>query len=98
MLREWVWSSTIVCACVRLVISRLALIFVRPLDFYGRVRVVKTMFILCALHGVEASLLSNGGFPAWFRHAYFEYHAHGCGLSLLLDMVSQASRRDAFSP
>ena len=35
----------------RLAISRLALIFVFPLDFHGRVRVVRTMFLPFALHG-----------------------------------------------
>ena len=55
------WSSTL-SARVRLVISRLDLIFVLPLDFHGRVRVVRTMFIPCALHGVEASYLSKRSF------------------------------------
>ena len=55
------WSSTLSLR-VRLVISRLDLIFAHPLDFYGRVRVVRTMFLSCALHGVEASYLSKGGF------------------------------------
>ena len=55
------WSSTL-SARDRLVISRHALIFALPLDFYGRVRVVRTMFIPCALHGVEASFLSKGSF------------------------------------
>ena len=55
------WSSTLSLR-VRLVISRLDLIFALPLDFYGRVRVVRTMFLCCALHGVEASYLSKGGF------------------------------------
>ena len=55
------WSSTL-SARVRLVISRLALIFVLPRDFHGRVRVVRTMFIPCALHGIEASFLSKGSF------------------------------------
>ena len=49
-------------ARVRLVISRLALIFVLPLDFHGRVRVVRTTSIPCALHGVEATHLSKGSF------------------------------------
>ena len=55
------WSSTLSLR-VRLVISRLDLIFALPLDFYGRVRVVRTMFLSCALHGVEASYLSKGVF------------------------------------
>ena len=55
------WSSTL-SARVRLVISRLVLIFVLHLDFHERVRVVRTMFLPCALHGVEASYLSKGSF------------------------------------
>ena len=55
------WSSTL-SARVRLAISRLALIFVLPLDFHGRVRVVRTMLIPFALHGSEASYLSKGSF------------------------------------
>ena len=55
------WSSTLSLR-VRLVISRLDLIFALPLDFYGRVRVVRAMFLSCALHGVEASYLSKGVF------------------------------------
>ena len=47
------WSATL-AARVRLVISRLVLIFDLPLDFYGRVHVVR-----CCLHGVEASLLAS---------------------------------------
>ena len=45
-------------ARVRLVISRLVLIFVLPLDFHGRVRVVRSMCLPAALHGIEASLLA----------------------------------------
>ena len=52
------WSSTL-AARVRLVISRLVLIFVLPLDFHGRVRVVRFMYLLAALHGIEASLLAS---------------------------------------
>ena len=55
------WSSTLSLR-VRLVISRLDLIFALPHDFYGRVCVVRTMFLSCALHAVEASYLSKGGF------------------------------------
>ena len=51
------WSSTLV-ARVRLVLSRLILIFALPLDFHGRVRVVRSMYLPAALHGVEASLLA----------------------------------------
>ena len=52
------WSSTSP-ARVRLVISRLVLIFALPLDFHGRVRVVRSMYLPAALHGIEASLLSS---------------------------------------
>ena len=53
------WSSTL-AARVRLVISRLVLIFVLPLDFHGGVRVVRSMYLFAALHGIEASLLASG--------------------------------------
>ena len=53
------WSATL---SLCLVISRLDLIFALPLDFHGRVRIVRAMFIPCALHGIEASYLSEGGF------------------------------------
>ena len=49
------WSSTL-AARVRLVISRLVLIFALVLDVHGSVRVVRSMFIPGALHGIEASL------------------------------------------
>ena len=52
------WSATL-AARVRLVIARLVLIFVLPLDFHGRVCVVRFMFLPAALHGVEASLLAS---------------------------------------
>ena len=52
------WSSTL-AAKVRLMISRLVLIFALPLDFHGRVRVVKSMYLRAALHGIEASLLAS---------------------------------------
>ena len=54
------WSSTL-AARVRLVISRLILIFALPLDFHGRVRVVRSMTLLVALHGIEASFLASAG-------------------------------------
>ena len=50
------WSSTL-AAGVRLVISRLVRLLVLPLDFNGRVRVVRSMYLPAALHGIEASLL-----------------------------------------
>ena len=52
------WSSTL-AARVRLVLSRLVLIFGLPLDFHGRVRVVRSMYLPAALHGIEASLLAS---------------------------------------
>ena len=52
------WSSTL-AARVRLVISRLALVFILLLDFHGRVRVVRSMYLPAALHGIEASLLAS---------------------------------------
>ena len=52
------WSSTLATG-VRLVISRLVLIFVLPLDFHGRVRVVRSMYLPAALHGIEASFLAS---------------------------------------
>ena len=51
------WSATLACG-VRLVISRLVLIFVLPLDFHGRLQVIRSMFVPGALHGIEASLLA----------------------------------------
>ena len=46
-------------ARVRLVISRLVLIFAHPLDFHRRIRVVRSMYLPAALHGIEASLLAS---------------------------------------
>ena len=40
------WSSTL-AARVRLVLSRLVLIFALPLDFHGRVRVVRSNVSAC---------------------------------------------------
>ena len=58
------WSSTL-AARVRLVISRLVLIFVLPLDFHGRVRVVWSMYLPAAFHGIEASYLLLGVFGSF---------------------------------
>ena len=52
------WSATLATR-VRLVIARLVLIFALPLDFHGRVRVVRSMYLPAALHGIEASLLAS---------------------------------------
>ena len=48
-------SSTL-AAWVRLVISRVVLNFALPLDFHGRVRVVRSLYLPAALFGIEASL------------------------------------------
>ena len=42
-------------------IRRLLLILALPLDYHGRMRVVRSMFIPGALHGVEASFLAQTG-------------------------------------
>ena len=52
------WSSTLATR-VRLVLSRLVLIFNLPLDFHGRVRVLRSMYLPAALHGIEASFLAS---------------------------------------
>ena len=52
------WSSTL-AARVRLVLSRLVLIFALPLDFHGRVRVVRSMYLPAALYGIGSSLLAS---------------------------------------
>ena len=40
-------------------LARLVLIFALPLDFHGRVRIVRSMYLPAALHGIEASLLAS---------------------------------------
>ena len=52
------WSSTL-AAGVRLVIARLVPIFALHLDFHGRIRVVRSMYLPAALRGIEASLLAS---------------------------------------
>ena len=42
------WSATL-AARIRLVVARLVLFFVLPLDFHGRVRVVRSMYLPAAL-------------------------------------------------
>ena len=54
------WSAALATR-VRLVIARLVLIFALPLDFQWRLRVVRSMFIPGALHGIEASFLAEAG-------------------------------------
>ena len=58
------WSSTL-AARVRLVNARLVLIFALPLDFNGRVRVVRSMYLPAALHGIEASLLASEAYGSF---------------------------------
>ena len=53
------WSATFWLLGIRLVIARLVLIFVLPLDFHGRRRVIRTMFLPGALHGIEASFFAD---------------------------------------
>ena len=52
------WSSTLATR-VRLVIARVVVVFALPLPFHGRLGVLRNMFILGALHGVEASFLAE---------------------------------------
>ena len=37
----------------------MVLIFALPLDFHGRIRIVRSMYLPAALHGIEASLLAS---------------------------------------
>ena len=52
------WSVTL-ASRVRFVLARLVFIFAVPLDFHGGVRVVRSMYLPAALHGIEASLLAS---------------------------------------
>ena len=76
------WSSTF-AGRVRLVIARLVLIFVLTLDFHGRVRIVRSMFIPAALHGIESlrKLRSAVCRVVWSRRQPFA--SVGAVLSLL---------------
>ena len=49
------WSATL-ASRVRLVVARLVF-----LDFHDRVRAVRSVYLLAALHGIEASLLASDG-------------------------------------
>ena len=69
------WSSTS-AAKVRLVMSRLVLIFALSLDFHGRIRVVRSMYLPAALHGIEASLLASDS----LRKLRF-FYPQGCVVS-----------------
>ena len=83
------WSSTL-ASRVRLVISLLVLVSALPLDFHGRLRVLRSMFIPGALHGIEASFLAGTSLRklraaflrvAWSRRQSFA--SVGAVLSLL---------------
>ena len=74
----FVVGSSTLAARVRLVLSRLILFFALPLDFHGRVRVVRSTYVPAALHGIEASLLASE-----FRSMYIPAALHGIGASLL---------------
>ena len=79
------WSSTL-AARVRLVISRLILVFVLPLDFYGRVRVVRSMYLPAALHGIGACslLIAYGSFVPLFVVLFGRQPLAGVGAVLSL--------------
>ena len=71
---------------------RLVLVFALPLEFYGRLRVLRSMFIPGALHGIEASFLAGTSMRklragilgvAWSRRQPFA--SIGAVLSLLDD-------------
>ena len=83
------WSATLATK-IRLVMSRLVLVFAFPLDFHGRLRVLRSMFIPGALHGVEAYFLAGASLRklraafigvAWSRRQPFA--SIGAVLSLL---------------
>ena len=83
------WSSSL-ASRVRLVIFRLVLVFALPLDFHGRLRVLRSMFIPGALHGIVASFLAGASMRklraaifgvAWSRRQPFA--SIGAVLSLL---------------
>ena len=42
-----------------MIISQLVLVWVLPLDFHGRLRVVRAKFIPGALHGIDTSFLAS---------------------------------------
>ena len=52
------WSATL-ASRVRLVIARLIIVFVFLLDFYRRLKVIRSMFNPGALHGIEDSFLAD---------------------------------------
>ena len=73
------WSSTL-AARVRLVISRLVLIFALPLDFHGRVRVVRTMYLLASgLRKLRSSMCR----VVWSRRQLMLVLSFACWMGLL---------------
>ena len=64
------WSSTL-ASRVRVVIARLVVVFALPLHFYGRLGVLRRMFIPGALHGIEASYLAASSVRK-LRSAFFK--------------------------
>ena len=52
------WSATL---AARVLFQRLLIVAVLPLYSYRRLRIVRTMFIPGALHGIEVSFVSPGG-------------------------------------
>ena len=89
------WSATL-ASRVLPVIARLVLIFALLLDLYGRLRVIRSIFIPGALHGIEASFLADDSLRK-LRSAIFRvvwscrqplansllFGPHGCGYRLL---------------
>ena len=51
--------ATALCRRIDGVVCRTPVVLALPLDFGGRLRVLRTMFILAALHGAEASCVSD---------------------------------------
>ena len=78
------WSSTL-AAGVRLVISRVVLMFAVPWIFHGRVRVVRSMYLPAALHGIEASSLASDSLRKLRSsiHRFIPGALHGAEASLL---------------
>ena len=80
----------------RLVIARLILIFALPLDVHGRPRVIRTMFIPGALHGIEASFLSETGLRKLRSALFWLYCLAGSLLPILVQyLVSMMVRQVA---
>ena len=59
----WAWGCTLV-ARVLAVLRVVWLVSASPLGFQGKLRILRTMYVPAALHGVEASHLSGQSFEA----------------------------------